>query len=181
MSSATTNVINVLTDTFPPDRIALPGTDVYTQRIESYLSLLEGEIPSAVIFLPRNQDEVSQFVRLMGSLVEEHDAKFAIRGAGQQPLPGCANIEDGVTLDLSQLQDIEVCDGVVQIGAGYRWSAVYDRLHKDGLGVTGGRCGNNGIGGLALSGKMASRHLMAISETIHRWSFILRYSRRIYL
>jgi FAD/FMN-containing dehydrogenase len=156
MSSTTTKVIDVLTDAFPADRIALPGTDAYKKRIESYVSLLESEIPSAAIFLPQDHDEVAKFIRLMEPLVEEHDAIFAIRGAGQQPLPGCANIEDGVTIDLSQLQKIEVGDDVVRIGAGCRWTAVYDRLQDDGLAVTGGRSGNNGIGGLALSGKMDS-------------------------
>jgi hypothetical protein len=158
MSSATTKAITVLTDAFPADRIALPDTDVYKTRIESYVSLLESEIQSAAIFLPKNQDEVAEFVQLMGPLVDEHDARFAVRGAGQQPLPGCANIEDGVTIDLSELQNIEVCDEVVQIGAGCRWTSVYDRLQEDGLGVTGGRSGNNGIGGLALSGKIDFTH-----------------------
>ncbi|EPE34586.1 FAD-binding protein [Glarea lozoyensis ATCC 20868] len=87
--------------------------------------------------------------------LSQEGVKFAIRGAGQQPLPGCANIKNGKTLDLSGLTDIEVQDGVISIGAGCRWGAVYDRLQEDGLAVTGARSGNNGIGGLALAGGLS--------------------------
>jgi FAD/FMN-containing dehydrogenase len=153
MSLATTKAIKVLQNSFPSDRLAFPQTEPYNQRLTSYLSLLESEIRPGIIFLPQNKEEVSSFIKLIKPLVSQHDVKFAIRGAGQQPLPGCANIEHGITLDLSALTDIEVHDGVVCIGAGCRWAAVYDRLQEEGLAVTGARSGNNGVGGLALAGK----------------------------
>ncbi len=91
----------------------------------------------------------------------------AIRGAGQQPLPGCANIQEEITLDLALLNGVRIHDGIVSIAAGERWGAVYTELSKEGLGVTGARSGNNGVGGLALSGTyMYMLHSKAICVKI---------------
>lgn len=69
-----------------------------------------------------------------------------------QPVPGCANINGGITVDLCRLTGIEVKDGYVEIGAGELWGSVYEKVEPEGLGVTGGRSTNCGIGGLALQG-----------------------------
>lgn len=84
MSSKANKVVATLVDAFPADRIALPNTEIYNERLNSYLSLLESEIQPTAIFLPKTKDEVSSFVRIICPLVEQHDAHFAIRGAGQQ-------------------------------------------------------------------------------------------------
>ena len=81
------------------------------------------------------------------------DVAFAIRGGGQQPLPGCANIQGGITLDLGLLVGSEIHDGIVEIAAGERWGPVYNKLHEKGLGVTGSCSAKGGIGGLALAGR----------------------------
>lgn len=70
-------------------------------------------------------------------------------------MTGCANIQDGVTLDLRQLDTVEVKDGVARIGAGARWGAVYDQVQAQGLGITGSRSALGGIGGLALAGGLS--------------------------
>lgn len=150
--SPAAHAIKVLREKFSVDRFALPETELYNQRNGTYLSQLESDIKPAAIFLPKTKEEVSSFVNVIKSLVDKHETQFAIRGAGQQPLPGCANVENGITLDLSQLTGIEVKDGVVSIAAGERWGPVYDLLHEHGLGVTGSRSGLGGIGGLALAG-----------------------------
>lgn len=150
MSSS--EVASKLQKAFPADQILLKGTKGYEERNNSYLSSLQCEVTPGVIFLPKSTEEVSAFVDIIiqsgGGLVT-----FAIRGAGQQPLPGCANIQDEVTLDLSLLKGVRINDdGSVSIGAGERWGTVYTELSREGLGVTGARSGNNGVGGLALSG-----------------------------
>lgn len=70
-------------------------------------------------------------------------------------MTGCANVQDGITLDLRQLQTIEVKDGVARIAAGARWGAVYDRVQAQALGITGSRSALGGIGGLALAGGLS--------------------------
>lgn len=104
--------------------------------------------------MPETTDEVSQFIKLVGPVFQEGDVQFAIRGAGCQPLPGCANLQVGITLDLSRLvgTTLDEAQGTARIAAGERWGAVYKTVQEHGLAVTGARSGNNGVGGLALSG-----------------------------
>ncbi|KAK8121695.1 hypothetical protein PG984_010365 [Apiospora sp. TS-2023a] len=154
---ASSRAIEILQASFPPDRVALPVTETYSERNGSYLSKLESDISPHAIFLPETTDEVSKFVKLFGPLIQEGDVKFAIRGAGCQPLPGCANIQGGITLDLSRLvgTTLDETRGVVRIPAGERWGPVYKTVQEKGLAVTGARSGNNGVGGLALSGGLS--------------------------
>jgi FAD/FMN-containing dehydrogenase len=141
--------IKALQAKFPASQILLRGTDEFTDRNNSYLSALESDLTPAAIFQPKSTEEVPQFLQIIHPL----KAPFAVRGAGQQPLPGCANIQDGITLDLGLLTGIEVKDnGTVSIGAGARWGSVYEALDGKKLGVTGSRSSKGGIGGLALSG-----------------------------
>ncbi|KAL6238694.1 hypothetical protein BDW75DRAFT_246771 [Aspergillus navahoensis] len=146
-----TKAIQLLQETFPPAQAHLPNTDEFSRLNGSYLSALESDITPACIFQPRNADEVSKFVQVLVPL----DVSFAIRGAGQQPLPGCANIEGGITLDLGLLTGIEIREDCVSIGAGARWGSVYETLEGKGLGVSGSRSSKGGIGGLALAGGLS--------------------------
>jgi FAD/FMN-containing dehydrogenase len=145
--------IGTLKDAFPSDRLAFSGTEEFRERNKSYLSLLQSEIEPAVIFLPQSKEEVAKFVRTIKPLALNGDVQFAIRGAGQQPAPGCSNVANGVTIDLSLLKGIELKESVVSLGAGERWGPIYEKLTEHGLGVTGSRSALGGIGGLALAGK----------------------------
>src|SRR4051812_16452071 len=94
------NFIDALKEKFPSDQIAVSGTNDFNNLNKSYLSLLQSELKPAAIFLPRSPAEVAQFVREIKPFVFNSDIRFAIRGAGQQPTPGCSNVADGITLDL---------------------------------------------------------------------------------
>jgi FAD/FMN-containing dehydrogenase len=143
--------IKALLAKFPSSQVLLRGTDEFTDRNKSYLSALESDLTPAAIFQPKSTEEVSQFLQTVTPL----KALFAVRGSGQQPLPGCANIQDGITLDLGLLTGVEVKDnGSVSVGAGARWGSVYEALDGKRLGVTGSRSSKGGIGGLALSGTL---------------------------
>lgn len=80
------------------------------------------------------------------------DVQFAIRAAGRQPLPGCANVNDGITVDLRSLKGLHLEDDQVQVAAGQDWGSVYEYLEPHGLAVTGGKSTTCGIGGLATQG-----------------------------
>lgn len=147
--------VDALKELFPVEQLALAGTDEYEQLNSSYLSSLESEIAPAAIFLPKTADEVAKFITTIKSFALDGSAKFAIRGAGQQPLPGCANVQGGVTVDLRHLTGVEVKEGSVSIAAGERWANVYDKVQQHGLGVTGSRSALGGIGGLALAGGLS--------------------------
>ncbi|ROW09007.1 hypothetical protein VMCG_02683 [Cytospora schulzeri] len=128
------SAINALKDAFSGEQLILAGTDdVFAQEMA----------------------DVDKFVTVVRPFALDGSAPFAIRGAGQQPLPGCANIQDGITLDLRFLTGIEIKDGIVSIAAGERWGTVFEKVEEQGLGVAGGRSAQGGIGGLALSGGLS--------------------------
>ncbi|KAI0902487.1 FAD-binding domain-containing protein [Annulohypoxylon nitens] len=151
----TYTAVQALQQAFPYDHLALPGTDEYAKLNRSYLSLLQSEIRPAAIFLPRNKEQVARFVQVFKPFALSGATHFAVRGAGQQPLPGCSNAEGGVTVDLRYVTGIEVKEGCVEVGAGERWGSVYEILASEGRGVTGSRSALGGIGGLALAGGLS--------------------------
>lgn len=150
---AVNQAIEALREAFSSDQVAVGGTDEFEQLNKSYLSLLQSDLEPAAIILPRSRDEVARFVRIIKPFALNGDVQFAIRGAGQQPVPGCSNIaNNGVTLDLRFLTGIELKDSIISVGAGERWGPIYEKLTEQGLGVTGSRSALGGIGGLALAG-----------------------------
>ncbi|KAI1352836.1 FAD-binding domain-containing protein [Xylaria sp. FL0043] len=149
--------IEALELVLPETQLHVQGTNEFNKLNTSYLSALEGEITPAAILRPRTVEDVSTFLKTIKPFVTSGQTAFAIRGAGQQPLPGCANIQDGITLDLALLTGVELDldTGIVSIGAGERWGVVYEKLSNHGLGVTGSRSAKGGIGGLALAGGLS--------------------------
>lgn len=152
---AANNIIAALQATFPSDQIALPGTEDYTTWNGSYLAQQESDLQPACITRPATTDEVAQFVRIIEPSAVRGEVAFAIRAAGNMPAPGCANVQNGITLDLNLLTTISLNqdNSVVLVGAGARWQAVDQVVQDVGLGVVGGRSGTGGIGGLALAGE----------------------------
>lgn len=143
-------VIEALTAALPAGEFYHRGTAQYDELNSSYLSGLESDLQPTSIFRPRAKEEVATFMKTFKPFIENN--KFAIRGAGCQPDPGCANIQDGVTLDLGLLTGVDIKEGLVQIGAGEHWGTVYGKLDTQGLGVCGSRSAKGGIGGLSLEG-----------------------------
>lgn len=67
--------------------------------------------------------------------------------------------EEGVTIDLSSLNHVEVdqAHNVAQVGPGTRWADVYLTLDALGLATSGGRVSSVGVGGLTLGGTLWTR------------------------
>ncbi|KAH8788064.1 hypothetical protein F5883DRAFT_657513 [Diaporthe sp. PMI_573] len=99
----------------------------------SYLSGFESDLSPACIFLPRSKYEVAAFIRAIGPFVG--DVEFAVRAAGRQLLPGCANVHGGITVDLRSLKGIHV-------------QATWAGHHR-------GKSTTCGIGGLATQGGLS--------------------------
>lgn len=146
------DAIQALKASIPSGKFFLKGSAEYQEVNDGYLSGLESDLKPRLILQPASVAEVVTFVNVIKPFVGQ--VPCAIRGAGQQPLPGCANVDDGITLDLALLNSITLTDdkSVVQIGAGARWGAVYEKLDPLGLSVTGSRSAQGGVGGLALAG-----------------------------
>ena len=79
---------------------------------------------------------------------------FAIKGQSHAPAAGFANIDDGVTIDLTKLNSVSVSKDhtVAHVGAGASWLDVYLYLDTLDLSVAGGRNGAVGVGGSTLGG-----------------------------
>ncbi|KAL8786237.1 MAG: hypothetical protein Q9195_008293 [Heterodermia aff. obscurata] len=67
---------------------------------------------------------------------------------------GAANIQDGVTIDLGQMNAVVVNNErtITRVGPGARWSDVYSKLSPMNLAVVGGRVSDVGVAGLTLGG-----------------------------
>jgi FAD/FMN-containing dehydrogenase len=153
------SVIDILTKTFPATQVLLPGTPEFQAENSSFLAAQQSDLTPAAIVQPASTEEVAKFVQVLKPLAKDGAIAFATRGGGQNPLPGCANINaPGVTLDLALLNKVEVKEGYVSVGAGARWEAVYDALEGTGQGVSGNRSSKAGIGGLALQGEQVTKN-----------------------
>ena len=86
----------------------------------------------------------------------QYNCHFAIRGGGHMSWAGAANIQDGVTIDLSQMKAVSVNDEqtITRVGPGARWSDVYSTLSPMNLSVVGGRVSDVGVAGLTLGGNV---------------------------
>jgi FAD/FMN-containing dehydrogenase len=86
--------------------------------------------------------------------VDCEDADFAIKGRTHAPAAGFANIEGGITIDMTGLSSVTVNDdhSVAHVGAGASWLDVYTYLDPLDKSVAGGRNGAVGVGGLTLGG-----------------------------
>lgn len=80
--------------------------------------------------------------------------KFAVKSGGHAAFAGASNIEGGVTIDLRNLNQINVSADKKQtaVGAGNVWYDVFTKLTPMGLTVIGGRVSAIGVGGLTLGG-----------------------------
>ena len=137
-----------------------------------YWSNNEAEVVPRCRIAPRNSHEVSGAVKLL----VEMNCKFAVRGGGHMFWAGAANIQDGVTIDLSQMNRLIVSrdETLTAVGPGVRWQDVYTKLEPMGLSVVGGRTGSVGVSGLALGGRYSSIRGIAEQCSDGRWQLLFR-------
>ncbi|KAI1328886.1 FAD-binding domain-containing protein [Xylariaceae sp. FL0255] len=141
MGTKVSEAIATLRQALPSAHLVSPeATEEYDILNGSYLSGFESDLYPACIFLHRSKEEVATFVQTFQPFVD--DVQFAVRSGGQQPLPGCANVDGGITVELRDLRGIKVQDG----------GDVYEHLEPYRLGVTGGLSSTCGIDGLSTQG-----------------------------
>ncbi|KAI1176641.1 hypothetical protein F4777DRAFT_587736 [Nemania sp. FL0916] len=155
MTGKVAEAVSELEHVLPQDRFVTPASSAekYNELNGSYLSGFQSNLSPVCILLPQTSEEVVTFVKTIQPFVGH--VEFAVRAAGQQPLPGCANVSGGITIDLRNLRGLDLQDDMVRIAAGERWGDVYKFLEPHGLGVTGGKSTTCGIGGLATQGGLS--------------------------
>ncbi|KFA56683.1 hypothetical protein S40293_06264 [Stachybotrys chartarum IBT 40293] len=128
---------------------ALRGKEVNTDGVEPWSQTCQ-TTPSCA-FAPASAEEVAGGL----AILRRANKTFAVRTQGHMPVPGAADINNGVLMTTTSLNSVQYADdskSVIQIGAGNSWQNVYEVLAQDSLAVTGGRFGPVGVSGLLLGG-----------------------------
>ncbi|HJQ50327.1 MAG TPA: FAD-binding oxidoreductase [Gaiellaceae bacterium] len=83
----------------------------------------------------------------------DHGLRIAVRGGGHNG-GGLGSVDDGLVIDLSQMNAIEVDPGakMARVGGGALLKDVLGAMHQHGLTVPVGIIGTTGVGGLTLGG-----------------------------
>ncbi|KAJ5262010.1 hypothetical protein N7505_008877 [Penicillium chrysogenum] len=143
------NACKKLSRSYPNSTIH-PGSSVFAEDVIEPWSQTCQTTPTCV-FAPASAEEVAGGL----AILRKADQTFAVRTQGHMPIPGAADISNGVLIVTTSLNSVQYADdskSVVQIGAGNRWLDVYKVLAKDSLAVAGGRFGQVGVSGLLLGG-----------------------------
>ncbi|KAI0123552.1 FAD binding domain protein [Xylariales sp. AK1849] len=133
------------------DKVFYPETAAYNATEASYWSTQEAVLAPACVVLPQTKSDVAMFINTVTAIT---NCDFAVKTQGHAPAAGFANIDGGVTLDLSWLNSttINADHSVASVGAGSAWVDVYSTLNPYNKTVAGGRNGAVGVGGLTLGG-----------------------------
>ncbi|KAM7203267.1 hypothetical protein V8F33_002258 [Rhypophila sp. PSN 637] len=132
--------------------ITAPGDGQYAALATENWSQTAWNTPSCIA-TPANSTSVQTIIRTLVSL----DVPFAIRSGGHSPNPGYANIDTGVLVSLSALNQVsyDVSQNAVHVSPGARWGPVYRYLQPLNITVVGGRVLEVGVGGLTLGGGLS--------------------------
>ncbi|KAI1363924.1 hypothetical protein F5Y08DRAFT_353982 [Xylaria arbuscula] len=141
-------------------KVAFPDSIPYHDSLASYFSAQEMAVQPQCIVMPETVEDVSTAVKTLVSGTGAANAstsdvcQFAIRSGGHANFAGAANIADGVTIDLRQLNAIRPNDDLstVSVGPGATWDLVYAALDPLQRSVAGGRAAGVGVGGLSIGG-----------------------------
>ncbi len=82
-----------------------------------------------------------------------NDLPIAVRGGGHS-IAGFSTVDDGIVIDLSQMNDVQV-DPAAQratVGGGAVWADVDQSTQPHGLATTGGLVSSTGVAGFTLGG-----------------------------
>ena len=103
----------------------------------------------ALVVRPRTLDDVALTIRL----AREHRLPLAVRGGGHN-VAGSGTCDNGVVLDLAEMNDVTV-DPVaetIRAGGGCTWARFDAAAAVHGLATPGGLISSTGVGGLTLGG-----------------------------
>ncbi|PYH83778.1 FAD-binding domain-containing protein [Aspergillus uvarum CBS 121591] len=136
-------------------RVAFPGSVAYEQSLSSYYSLNARLHPTCIV-QPLSAQDVSVAVRRLTTSTAA-PCLFAVRSGGHTPTAGAANIEPGVTIDLSLMNrtTYDPSTGTASIQTGAHWGSVYNTLLKSNVTVAGGRVAPIGVGGFLTGGGLS--------------------------
>jgi FAD/FMN-containing dehydrogenase len=130
-------------------RVVEAGAPDYDESRALYNAMIDKR-PAAIAYCV---DEADVAAALRYGI--EHGLTIAVRGGGHNG-GGLGSVDDGLVIDLSQMNAIEVDAGarVARVGGGALLKDVLEATHQHGLTVPVGIIGTTGVGGLTLGGGM---------------------------
>ncbi|KAL4778617.1 hypothetical protein BJX76DRAFT_366114 [Aspergillus varians] len=134
------------------NKVHFPSTEPYNASVSSYFSQQNSNLHPLCIVSPTTKEDVSTIIN---SITEsKSQCPFAVRSGGHISFGGAANINQGITIDLSSLNSMTLSDdrSTLSVGVGATWGEVYAFLDPLNLSVAGGRAAQVGVGGLTLGG-----------------------------
>lgn len=148
----------ILHEKLGADKVIFPSNGHDTHQglsergLSFYMLAQAAEVTPVCNVLPANTEDVISIV----NIVRETGATFAVKSGGHCTYSSGSNVENGITINLSRLKDIDVSEDrkSVTVGSGCRFGEVYSRLEDFNLGCVGGRVSSVGVGGLVLGGMM---------------------------
>ncbi|KAK6591661.1 6-hydroxy-D-nicotine oxidase [Botrytis cinerea] len=139
-------------------KVSYPSSSAYSTFLTKFYSQQESQLSPGCIVSPTSTTDVSISVGILSALGKltnwSPSCQFAIKSGGHAPGVNQANINQGVTINLSPLNSISVSNdqSVVSVGPAARWGEVYLKLDALQLTVPGGRVNSVGVGGLTAGG-----------------------------
>jgi FAD/FMN-containing dehydrogenase len=124
-----------------------PDDPAYDEARTVYNAMIDRR-PALVARCATTEDVVTTI-----GFARRHDLLLAVRGGGHNG-GGLGMCDDGVVLDLSRLDSVEVdpTTATVRVGGGCTWGKVDAATHAHGLAVPSGIISTTGVGGLTLGG-----------------------------
>ena len=123
----------------------------------SYFAQQQREAIPACVILPTSAEEASQAL----GIIKDHQCHFAVKSGGHGMFPGASNAQQGITMDLRNLNGLRVSDDrlTTSVGTGTKWGEVYRELESKNLTVSGGRDTQISIGGFILGDEYQDNYL----------------------
>ena len=128
-------------------RVVQPTDADYDESRALYNGMIDKR-PAAIAYC---SDEADVAAALRYGI--EHDLRIAVRGGGHNG-GGLGVCDDGLVIDLSQLNEIAVDAGaqMARAGGGVLLKDLIEATHQHGLTIPVGIIGTTGVGGLTLGG-----------------------------
>jgi FAD/FMN-containing dehydrogenase len=127
--------------------VITPSDDAYEDARQVLNAMIQRR-PSVIVRCSETAD-----VTAAVDYARENELDIAVRGGGHS-VPGFGTVDEGVVIDLSDMQRITVDRErrTARAEGGATWGVFNDATHTHGLTTTGGVVSTTGVGGLTLGG-----------------------------